>query len=298
MLCVPARIAQRRVRARTKLAPISICSGIALAVMLNGPTSAAVLGTWTISTLTTGSPGVNGQLPAASTAPNVSVGSLSLGPGLTTQSAASTFGAKNWGEHTNEADAITGNDFIFFSLTADTGFTESFSSISPYNVRRSGTGPNTGIWQYEIGAGNFVDIGSAISWGSVTAATGNAQPTIDLSSISDLQNVAAGTPVTFRIVNWGDSGSAGTWYLNGTGTNGGSLAINGSINPAVGSGSTLFWDSRRREPRRQRHMGCHTPAHWSASDSSISPTNWDSSKTAVLQRHARHGYRHRRRRDG
>ena len=36
---------------------------------------------------------------------------------------------------------------------------------------------------------------------------------IDLSGTPALQNVGAGTNVTFRIVNWGGTNSGGTWYI-------------------------------------------------------------------------------------
>jgi hypothetical protein len=59
-----------------------------------------------------------------------------------------------------------------------------------------------------------VNIGSPITWGTVTTATGNPQTAIDLSGIADLQNLGGGTTVTFRIVNMGATSSGGTWYFN------------------------------------------------------------------------------------
>ena len=48
----------------------------------------------------------------------------------------------------------------------------SLSDIAAYNVRRSASGPSTGLWQYKVGSGFYVDIGTPITWGAVTTATG------------------------------------------------------------------------------------------------------------------------------
>ena len=95
------------------------------------------------------------------------------------------------------------------------GATVSFTSIPAHNIRRSSSGPSSGQWQYSLGAsGTFVNIGTPVTWGTVTTGTGNPQPALDLSTISDLQSITGGTTVTFRIVNMGATSSGGTWYLN------------------------------------------------------------------------------------
>src|SRR5205814_5837580 len=77
--------------------------------------------------------------------------------------------------------------------------------------RHSSTGPINGSLQYQIGSGPFTEI-AAFSYPSNTSSGGSLSP-MDLSAISALQNVGAGTNVTFRIVNWGGTSSAGTWYI-------------------------------------------------------------------------------------
>ncbi len=104
----------------------------------------------------------------------------------------------------------------------------SLSNIPVYNIRRSGTGPTTGIWQYKVGSGNFTDIGSAITWGSITTSSGNDQSAITLSGISALQNIPSGISVTFRIVSWAGA-SAGTWYINDQMTGSRDLIVNGTV---------------------------------------------------------------------
>jgi hypothetical protein len=173
---------------------------------------------WDLSTLPGGSNNF-GPSPFAATsiAATVSTSGLIRGSGIT---ASGTGAASAWGgtgfnaTSTTEASGIAASDYVTFSITAGTGFSLYLSGIEAYNIRRSGTGPTTGIWQYQIGAGSFVDIGSAITWGGTTTAAGNSEAAIDLSGIAALQNVAAGTVITFRIINWGATGTAGTWYIN------------------------------------------------------------------------------------
>jgi len=128
---------------------------------------------------------------------------------------------------TDLASAIANQDFATFSVTPASGYQVSFSQIPAYNIRRSSTGPLTGIWQYRKGSGAYTDIGSSISWGTVTSGNYNPQPAINLSAITDLQNVPAGTTVTFRVVTWGGTGTAGTWYINTIA--GDDLAVLGTI---------------------------------------------------------------------
>jgi len=173
---------------------------------------------------------------AISADPGVTVSGLIRGAGLATSG---TGAGKGWGGNgftttsTTEANGIAASDYVTFSITVGSGFSLSLLGIPAYNIRRSNTGPTTGIWQYQIGAGSFVDIGSAITWGTTTTATGNNQAAIDLSGIADLQNVAAGTVITFRIVNWGATNAGGTWYLNGAGSINKLLIINGTTGPTI-----------------------------------------------------------------
>ncbi len=179
---------------------------------------------------TTGLSGYGPSPFAATTnAPNTTVVGLTRGAGVGTAGSA---GANAWGGtgfvYANEAAAVTGNSFVTFSVTANSGYTVSFTNLPAYNIRRSGTGSSTGIWQYQVGSGAFTDIGSAITWGTVTTSTGNPETAIDLSGIAALQNVPAGTGVTFRIVLWGGTGT-GTWYVNNL--TGNDLQVLGSLAP-------------------------------------------------------------------
>jgi hypothetical protein len=146
---------------------------------------------------------------------NLTVVGLARGIGIATLGTAA---GNAWGgvdlQAADATSAINGGDFVTFSVTPNSGYQVSFSKIPAYNIRRSGTGPTTGIWQYQKGSGSFADIGSPITWGTTTSGTGNTQLAIDLSGIAGLQNVPAGNTVTFRLVAWLGSSASGSFYIN------------------------------------------------------------------------------------
>lgn len=169
----------------------------------------------------------------AQVATGVTIGGLTRGSGVTSSGtgAGNAWGGNGWFEGSNNfADAISNNNFVTFSITPNAGSTLSLSSISAYNIRRSSSGPTSGQWQYRIGAGAFVNIGTAITWGANTTGGGNSQAAITLSSIPALQNVASGTLITFRIVNYASTSSFGTWYINSPSSpTGNDLVVNGTV---------------------------------------------------------------------
>jgi hypothetical protein len=148
--------------------------------------------------------------------PDVLSGGLVRGTGIgTTGTAAANAWGGNDAATISLADAITAGDFFTFTITPDPGHRLSLSSIAAYNIRRSASGPTTGQWQYRVGnSGTFQALGSAITYGTVTTATGNPQAAITLSGISALQNIPADTTVTFRLVHWGGTAAGGTVYFN------------------------------------------------------------------------------------
>ena len=150
-------------------------------------------------------------LSPTTNAPNLAFVGLTRGSGVGTTG---TGAGRAWGGDaftaTNEAAAVTANEYATFTVTAQAGNRVSFASISKFDYRRSATGPANGMLQYQIGSGAFNDIAS-LSYPSNTSSGGSLSP-INLTVISALQNVGPGTNVTFRIVNDG-GGSAGTWYV-------------------------------------------------------------------------------------
>ena len=188
------------------------------------------LATWELTGLNVTSPAWGpSPLPAQNVSSSVSTPGWTRGSGVlltaagvatTGTPASNAWGGNGWDAYTsggagNLDSTIARGDFVSITFTVGTGASVGFSSIPAYTIRRSSTGPATGQWQYSVGAsGSYVNIGSPITWGTVTTASGNPQTAIVLSGIADLQNLGGGTTVTFRIVNMGATSSGGTWYFN------------------------------------------------------------------------------------
>ncbi|MDB6066578.1 MAG: hypothetical protein JWR26_2786 [Pedosphaera sp.] len=170
-----------------------------------------VLAGWDFNTITNFGPS---PMAPTTNAANLTVTGLTRGSGVGT---GGTSAARGWGGTTfnsaSAAAAVTANQFATFAFNASAGYRVSFSSVSHIDYRRSSTGPTNGVLQYQIGNGAFTDI---IALSYPASGTGASLGAVDLSGIAALQNIAAGTNVTFRLVNYGATGSGGTWYLYDT----------------------------------------------------------------------------------
>lgn len=177
-----------------------------------GSGNAITLVGWDVNGLSGGTSNYGpSPLSPTTNAPNLTVVGLTRGSGVGTSG---TGAGRAWGgvafTSSTAAAAIAANQFATFMVTAQTGYRVSYASISKFDYRRSPTGPANGVLQYQIGSGAFTDI-TSLSYPSNTSSGGSLNP-INLTGISALQNVGAGTNVTFRIVNYG-GGSSGTWYV-------------------------------------------------------------------------------------
>ena len=188
------------------------------------------LATWELTGINVTTPAWGlSPLPAQNTSSAISTSGWTRGSGVlltaagvatTGSPAGNAWGGNGWDAYTtggagNFDSTVSRGDFVTIAFTVASGATVSFTSIPAHNIRRSSSGPSSGQWQYSLGAsGTFINIGTPVTWGTVTTGTGNPQPALDLSTISDLQSITGGTTVTFRIVNMGATSSGGTWYLN------------------------------------------------------------------------------------
>lgn len=179
---------------------------LAACVAIPVRSQAQVLASWdTLGDFGT-QPAADGTV-AGTLAPGVTMPTgLTRGPGILTHSLVRSFSSVRWGDddngfaaYTNKDDAIDAGEFVFFSLAPTDGFTLSFDALD-VKVRRAASAPNVFLWQYQVGDGGFVDLGSSANY-SGTETNGAFLPQIDLSGIGDLQNVSES--VTFRLVAWG-----------------------------------------------------------------------------------------------
>ncbi|TAF09683.1 MAG: hypothetical protein EAZ75_07095, partial [Flavobacteriia bacterium] len=157
---------------------------------------------------------------------------LSRGSGISTTILGRAFAATSWlaaaGSNT-KSDAIASNEFFEFSFAPKAGQAVTLKTLDA-TLRRSGaTAPNAYIWRYSLNGATFNDIGSDVNFSST--ADGQIQTQINLASITELQNVPAGTTVKFRIYAWGGTSSTATFsigrYASGATTN--SLVVSGYV---------------------------------------------------------------------
>ena len=204
--------------------------------LLAGPVSAGVLAGWDVHGLPGGTNSFGtSPLAATTAAANLTIGGLTRGSGVGTTggAAARGWGGNNWTASSATAAANAGNS-VTFSITANTGYQVSLSTISRLDYRRSGGGPTSGVLQYQVGSGAFTDI-ATLSYTS-TASGGASLAATDLSGVAALQNLAAGTTATLRIVNFGGTSAGGTWYVFDTAnTSASDLEISGTVTAAGGS---------------------------------------------------------------
>jgi hypothetical protein len=144
----------------------------------------------------------------------------------------------------NNGIATSNTDYFQVTLTAQPGFELSLSSIDGFLNGTAGFAVAPGVsnqFAYSLDGTNFTLIGSP----SITTGQPVALPTIDITGVSALQNVSAGTTVTLRYYASGQT-TTGGWgfFSSAAGVNG--LAIGGSIvvsstpNLSVSSGSLAF----------------------------------------------------------
>jgi hypothetical protein len=180
---------------------------------------------------TDGLAGNEATFAATTSAANLTIGDLTRGAGLNPTALANAFSSSNF-LNTGLAGAQSGNKYLQFSITAVAGWQVSLSTLDA-NFRRSGTGPDAFQWQYSFDgfATAGVNAGAEISY-TTTPTSGAAQAQIDLGAIPALQNVPAGTTITFRLFGWGASGTGGTFAIGRLA--GDDLAIGGTVEPSGG----------------------------------------------------------------
>jgi hypothetical protein len=167
------------------------------------------------------------SVDATTLASGLNTSTLIRGAGLNPASLSNGFSSNDFTANGTRTDAFTNNDYLQLQISSQSGYSFSLSTLDA-NFRRSSTGPNVFQWQYSLDG--FVTAGtnieSEISFTS-TETNGVAQAQIDLSGISELQNVESGTLVTIRLYGWGASSTAGTFAIGRL--SGNDLAFGGTV---------------------------------------------------------------------
>ncbi|WP_169303366.1 glycosyl hydrolase [Pedobacter cryophilus] len=156
---------------------------------------------------------------------------LIKGSGVTNVTATTDrlWGARAWSLDLTGPDAgITGNKFFTFSFTPKADNFVSFTEINPFKIRISSLGPINYSIQYAIGNEAFKDI-TVLNIIRPSTTSNFTLPVIDISGISELQNVSPNKTVNFRIIPWGATNNEFSHFYLGDLTNVNSFGINGSI---------------------------------------------------------------------
>src|SRR5207237_780119 len=114
------------------LQPRAFALGAVISILWATPSLAAVLAGWDVHGLVGGANSFGASpLAATVTDSNITAGGLTRGAGVSTSgtAAARGWGGTDW-QNTSAATAISGNDFATFTVTANSGFQVSFSSLS------------------------------------------------------------------------------------------------------------------------------------------------------------------------
>ncbi|RYD67831.1 MAG: hypothetical protein EOP83_01980 [Verrucomicrobiaceae bacterium] len=165
---------------------------------------------------------------------NVTIGGLTRGSGVNTGSGSTSngWGGKGW-DAGNYDEGITANCFMTFTVTPETGFAVSIDTFT-LHYRRSANGPQVVALQFQIDNGPFIDVEELfLNSAADTPAVAND---IDLSSIPELRN-RSGKTITFRLIPYAASSSAGNFYVWGE-TPGLDLTLQGNISESGGGDTT------------------------------------------------------------
>ncbi len=145
---------------------------------------------------------------------NLTVGPLTKGSGITAVTTTGVFGGAGWtntGVQGNESNSIAHGLFITYTVKANPGYTISFTTNNLF-FHNSATGPTLGELQYSTDGVNYTNILPITYSAAGVANTSNVL--MNLSGVAALQNISSSVTNFFRIVNWGATSAAGTWYVN------------------------------------------------------------------------------------
>ena len=158
--------------------------------------------------------------PAGTLGDFIDSANLTLGAGITASSAADTFGGSGFNS-TALASAITGDQYLSFTISPTTGYAVSFTSLSLL----SGVSTATTSFHGEVlSSATGFDSGASLYSYSFSSTSAPLQ-SITLSGVSALQNVTG--PVEFRIYGWRDTGGTSTFRLRSL--TGSDLVLNGTV---------------------------------------------------------------------
>lgn len=178
---------------------------IALALVAATAVQADVLANWNNEALVAGATAA----PVANTHADVASSDLTFGAGLQVSNYPEALTSYAHTLFTSLSAAVTGNDYFTFTVTPDASKLVSYSDLYLRYTLQANAYPATTQWTLMSSLTGFT-ASDGLDTLNVTASASGAnygEGTFDLSGVSGLQNVAAGTPVEFRMYAHNTSGT-------------------------------------------------------------------------------------------
>jgi len=187
-------------------------------VVLNGDVSEddnsaeKVLLGWQFATSNNGGSSAGNELSyAASTAIGIENTSIARGSGLKEYDLLRGFSSIPELLTPDKQSAIDGNSFLTFKIKPKANYTLALSNLYAKMRRSSNGGAKVSFrWMYSLDGANFIPLGTADDEFVNNYTEGIDQPSIDLSTVADLQQVGSHQEVTFRLYVWGFTVGVGT----------------------------------------------------------------------------------------
>ncbi|WP_017260027.1 T9SS type A sorting domain-containing protein [Pedobacter arcticus] len=107
-----------------------------------------------------------------------------------------------------KSEALLGDDFYEFAVQPNSGQYMSLNKLN-FKLRRNSAGSTIYRWTYSVDDGEFIELGTTDVPFIGTASSGYTQQPIDLSGISNLQNVSSTHRIRFRLYAWNASTTSG-----------------------------------------------------------------------------------------
>lgn len=192
----------------------------------------AALGQLVAWEITGANAAITNPQPAGSLATHVAGGSLTFGSGVTASNTTDFFSASGFNT-TSLAAAITGGDFLSFTITPAAGYALNISSVS-FN-----SGVSTAVTNFNAAllssATGFSSAGALHSYSFATTTPPNQS--ITLSGTAALQGLTG--VLEFRLYGWRDSAGTSTFRLRTL--SGNDLVVTGSVSAIPEPGTYAMW---------------------------------------------------------
>ena len=113
------------------------------------------------------------------------------------------------GTSVSDTTSAVANDMYFkFEVKVEKGYKATLNNLN-YKIRSSGGGAKVYYWKYSTDGKNFKKLAEPVKITPI-GAEGQAMPQIELTGITELQNIMEGKTIYFRLYTNGSNNTTGT----------------------------------------------------------------------------------------